>query len=195
MLSEREKMLAGKPYDCGDPELMALAYKGKNLARAFNALSYPDQAGQDALLRQLLGTMGEHVHIAAPFMVDYGAFIHLGNNVEINMNCVFLDCNHITIGENTLIAPSVQIYTVFHPIAAKDRFNPQAQGDFPFAIGLTAPVTIGKNCWIGGASILLPGITLGDNVTIGAGSVVTRSIPSNSLALGNPAKVVRSLAS
>jgi len=140
-----------------------------------------------------LGSRGEHTQITAPFFVDYGKFIQLGNNCEINMNCVFLDCNLITIGDNALIAPGVHIYTVFHPISAKERFNSSVKEGFPFAISKTAPVTIGNNVWIGGGSIILPGVTIGDNVTIGAGSVVTKSIPDNVLAYGNPCKVIKEI--
>lgn len=195
MMTEKEKMLAGELYDCGDEELMELWHKGKNLAREFNTLDYGDKPGQRRILDEMLGGHGENLQITAPFYVDYGKFIRIGNNCEINMNCVFLDCNWITIGDNVLIAPGVHIYTVFHPVRADERFRPgqQQQGDFPFAVGKTAPVTIGDNVWIGGGSILLPGISVGDNTTIGAGSVVTRSIPANCLAYGNPCRVVRKL--
>lgn len=193
-MTEKEKMLAGELYDCGDPELMALWHKGKNLARDYNALDYSDQAGRERILDQLLGSRGRHTQITAPFYVDYGAFIHLGENCEINMNCVFLDCNLITIGDNTLIAPGVHIYTVFHPIRASERLRVKEAGtDFPFAVGLTAPVTIGSNVWIGGSTCILPGVNIGSNVTIGAGSVVTKSLPDNVLAVGNPCRVIRRL--
>jgi maltose O-acetyltransferase len=192
-MTEMEKMLAGELYDCGDPELMKIWIHGKNLTREYNNLDYSDKEGQLRILDELLGSRGEHTQITAPFYVDYGNFIFLGNNCEINMNCVFLDCNRITIGDNALIAPNVQIYTVFHPISAKERFNKSVSDDFPFAISKTAPVTIGNNVWIGGSSIILPGVTIGDNVTIGAGSVVTKSIRSNVLAYGNPCRVVREI--
>ena len=192
-MTEKEKMLAGLPYDGGDPELMAIWYAGKNLVRAYNQCDYADRATQQRLLRELLGSVGENIQITAPFFVDYGAFIHIGENTEINMNCVFLDCNHIRIGANTLIAPGVHIYTVFHPIKAEDRFPRRSAADFNFAVGMTKPVTIGDNVWIGGSSVILPGVVIGDNVTIGAGSVVTKSIPPNVLAYGNPCRVIRSL--
>lgn len=192
-MTEKEKMLAGLPYDGGDPELMDIWHAGKNLVRAYNNCDYADRALQKRLLRELLGGMGENIQITAPFFVDYGKFIHIGENTEINMNCVFLDCNTIRIGANTLIAPGVHIYAVFHPIKAEDRFPRRSTAEFNFAVGMTKPVTIGDAVWIGGGSVILPGVEIGDNVVIGAGSVVTKSIPSNALAYGNPARVVRSL--
>ena len=200
-MTEKEKMLAGELYDCGDPELMELWYRGKNLSKLYNSLDYSDRAEQARILDELLGARGKHTQITAPFFVDYGKFIFLGNNCEINMNCVFLDCNHITIGDNALIAPGVHIYTVYHPVSANERLNTRTlrstsksvNGDFPFAVSKTSPVTIGNNVWIGGGSIIFPGVTIGDNVTIGAGSVVTKSISSNVLAYGNPCRVVREI--
>ena len=195
ILTEKEKMLAGELYDCGDPELMELWYRGKNLAKQYNSLDYSDRAGQSRILDELLGARGKQTHITAPFFVDYGKFIFLGNNCEINMNCVFLDCNHITIGDNALIAPGVHIYTVYHPVSANERLTLRSSvnGEFPFAVSKTSPVTIGNNVWIGGGSIIFPGVIIGDNVTIGAGSVVTKSIPGNVLAYGNPCKVIKSI--
>jgi len=192
-MTEKEKMLAGELYDCGNPELMELSNRGKNLMQQYNCLDYANKTEQLKILDELLGSRGKQTQITAPFYVDYGKFIRLGNNCEINMNCVFLDCNLITIGDNALIAPGVHIYTVFHPVSAKERFNQSTSGGFPFAISQTAPVTIGNNVWIGGGSIILPGITIGDNVTVGAGSVVTKSIRSNVLAYGNPCKIVREI--
>lgn len=192
-MTEQEKMLAGELYDCGDPELVKIWNSGKNLMQKYNMLDYSDRKEQMSILDELLGSRGENTQITAPFYIDYGKFIYLGNNCEINMNCVFLDCNKITIGDNALIAPGVHIYTVFHPIKAEERFNISNDGGFPFAISKTAPVTIGNNVWIGGGSIIMPGVTIGDNVTIGAGSVVTKSIPSNVLAYGNPCRKIKEI--
>ncbi|MGL4943228.1 MAG: sugar O-acetyltransferase [Thermoguttaceae bacterium] len=193
MQTEKDKMLAGELYDCGDEELMRLWYAGKDLVQEYNALKYGDRKRQREILDELLGSRGENTQITAPFYCDYGCFIHLGNNCEINMCCVFLDCNHITIGDNALIAPNVQIYTVFHPIKASERINITRGDAFPFAVSRTAPVTIGKNVWIGGGSIIMPGVTIGDNVTIGAGSVVTKSLPSDVLAYGNPCRIAKTV--
>jgi len=193
-MTEKEKMLAGELYDCGDPELMKLWNQGKNLMLQYNNLDYSNKVEQSKILDELLGSRGKQTQITAPFFVDYGKFIHLGNNCEINMNCIFLDCNYIVIGDNALIAPGVHIYTVFHPLSAEERFCKNVNNEnFLFAISKTAPVTIGSNVWIGGGSIILPGVSIGDNVTVGAGSVVTKSIRSNVLAFGNPCRIIREI--
>ena len=191
-MTEREKMLAGQLYDCGDAELLTQWHKAKNLAREYNQLDSTDAAAKDRILTELLGGRGANLWITAPFYVDYGNNIYFGNNCEVNMNCTFLDDNRIVIGDNALIAPNVQIYTVFHPTNAADRFGPQKEdGAFAFCKTQTAPVIIGNNVWIGGGAILLPGVHIGNNVVIGAGSVVTRDIPDNTVACGNPCRVVR----
>lgn len=191
-MREREKMLAGQLYDCGDAELLTQWHKAKNLAREYNQLDSTDAAAKDRILTELLGGRGANLWITAPFYVDYGNNIYFGNNCEVNMNCTFLDDNRIVIGDNALIAPNVQIYTAFHPTNAADRFGPQKEdGSFAFCKTQTAPVIIGNNVWIGGGAILLPGVHIGNNVVIGAGSVVTRDIPDNTVACGNPCRVVR----
>lgn len=191
-MTEREKMLAGELYDCGDPALLTRWHLAKDLVRQYNALPSDDLAAKDALLDRLLGGRGRNLWITPPFFVDYGENIFFGDNCEVNMNCTFLDDNRIVIGDNALIAPNVQIYTAFHPTNARDRFgNPRPDGSFAFCKTRTAPVIIGRNVWIGGGAILLPGITIGDNVVIGAGSVVTRDIPADTVAVGSPCRVIR----
>lgn len=191
-MTEREKMLAGQLYDCGDKELLEQWHKAKDLVREYNQLDSKDEEGKQRILKGLLGAMGENVWITAPFYADYGNNIYFGNNCEVNMNCTFLDDNKIVVGDHALIAPNVQIYTAFHPTNAAERFGkPMEDGSFVFCKTQTAPVTIGDNVWIGGGAILLPGVTIGDNVVIGAGSVVTKDIPSNTIAYGNPCRVIR----
>lgn len=190
-MTEREKMLAGQQYDCGDPELLARWHEAKALTLRYNETDSRDAQAQRALLARLLGGMGRNLWITAPFYVDYGNNIYFADNCEVNMNCTFQDCGRITIGKNALIGPNVQIYTAFHPTNAADRLGAPSGSDFAFAVGCTAPVTVGDNVWIGGGAILLPGVSIGDNVVIGAGSVVTRSIPSNTVAAGNPCRVLR----
>ncbi len=192
--TEKEKMLAGEIYDFTDPELIARWHLAKELTSKYNQLDTRNVEARDQVLLQLLGTKGNNVLIAPPFFVDYGENIHIGDNCEINMNCVFLDCNKITIGSNSGIGPNVQIYAVTHPVNPQQRLL-KKENDSSSVLwkSYTAPVTIGSNVWIGGGSVLLAGITIGDNTTIGAGSVVTKSIPSNCLAVGNPCKVIRYL--
>lgn len=188
-------MLAGEPYQCADHELITLWHKAKALIKEYNTTDSTNREQLDQILKQLLGRRGKNIWITAPFFCDYGVNIFLGENAEINHNCVFLDANKITIGKNALIAPAVQIYTAFHPIKASERIPTFTTGheDMNFCKTQSAPVTIGDNVWIGGGSVILPGVSIGDNVTIGAGSVVTKNIPDHVLAYGNPCRVIRSL--
>lgn len=191
-MTEREKMLSGQIYDCGDAELLNQWHKAKNLIRDFNQVDSENLEKKKTILNELLGGSGENLWITAPFYVDYGNNIYFGNNCEVNMNCTFLDDNKIVIGDNALIAPNVQIYTAFHPTSSKDRFGEKKEdGTFEFCKTQTAPVVIGNDVWIGGGAIIMPGVTIGDNVVIGAGSVVTRDIPSDKISYGNPCRVIR----
>ena len=189
-MTEREKMLAGLLYDCGDAELLDQWHKAKDLIRDYNRTDSADAEEKERILRQLLGGQGKNLWITAPFYADYGNNIYFGNNCEVNMNCTFLDDNKIVIGDNALIAPNVQIYTAFHPANAVERFGkPVEDGSFAFCKTQTAPVIIGDNVWIGGGAIIMPGVTIGNNVVIGAGSVVTKDIPDDVIAYGNPCRV------
>lgn len=188
-MTEHEKMLAGEVYDCADPELLERWHLVKSLMQRYNSTCSKDKDTINLILDELVGSRGENVWISAPFFVDYGENIHIGSNVEINMNCVFLDCNRISIGNNSGIGPGVHIYTVTHPINPGDRLPHDSQ----FWKSYPAPVTIGHNVWIGGGTIILPGVAIGDNSTIGAGSVVTKDIPANCLAVGNPCRIIRKI--
>lgn len=191
-MTEREKMLAGQLYDCGDAQLLRQWHKAKDLIRDYNNADSADIEKKKKILKALLGGSGDSLWITAPFYVDYGNNIYFGNNCEVNMNCTFLDDNVIRIGNDALIAPNVQIYTAYHPANAIARFGqPRQDGSFAFCKTQTAPVIIGDRVWIGGGAIIMPGVTIGDNVVIGAGSVVTKDIPSNSIAYGIPCRVVR----
>lgn len=190
--TEREKMLAGELYDCGDPALLARWHCAKDLVCAYNNTASEDAASKESLLRELLGGFGESLWITPPFFVDYGENIYFGRNCEVNLNCTFLDANVISIGDNALIAPNVQIYTAFHPTNARKRFSePRADGGIAFCKTQSAPVIIGNDVWIGGGAIILPGVTIGDNTVVGAGSVVTHDIPANTVAYGNPCHSMR----
>lgn len=191
-MTEREKMLAGFLYDCGDKELLSQWHKAKDLVRNYNQTDSANIAEKERILNELLGGRGKNLWITAPFYVDYGSNIYFGDNCEVNMNCTFLDDNRISIGNNALIAPNVQIYTAFHPTNASERFgNSKEDNSFEFCKTQTAPVTIKDNVWIGGGVIIMPGVTIGNNVVIGAGSIVTKDVPENTIAFGNPCRVVR----
>jgi maltose O-acetyltransferase len=183
--SEREKMLAGELYLASDPNLIAGRARAQQLTHRFNSsdLSLPQRAD---LIRDLFGQVGDNVQITPPFHCDYGSHIRVGNNFYMNFGCVILDCTWVEIGDNVLCAPYVQIYTAYHPTDPTLRLTGQE---------LAAPIRIGNNVWIGGGAILCPGIQIGDNSVIGAGSVVTRQIPANVVAVGNPCRVLKSLES
>ncbi len=184
MKTEREKMLAGELYVAADAELFALSQRGRVFMQRFNQLPPDQRAERQALIREWLGAAGENVWIEPPFFCDYGAHLYLGNNVYFNTNCVILDSNTVQIGNSTWLGPSVQIYTATHPIDAAERIKGPE---------LAFPIRIGDNVWVGGGSIICPGVTIGANTTIGAGSVVTKAIPANVLAVGNPCRVIRDL--
>jgi maltose O-acetyltransferase len=184
MTSEREKMLAGDLYVAADPELVALRRDARKLTAELNAAGPLDEARCRAVLSRLFGRCGKNVWVEPPFYCDYGVNILLGDRVYLNFNCVLLDCATITIGDDVMFGPAVQVYAAHHPLNAAERIKGPE---------LASPITIGPRCWIGGGAILLPGVTIGENTTIGAGSVVTKDIPANVLAVGNPCRVLREL--
>ncbi len=194
-MTEKEKMLASQLYNSRDPELIEMYHNARRLLRMFNTAESHDADAKTAALTELFGKLGKNVWIEAPFFCDYGENIVIGDNTFINFNAIFLDCNRISIGKNGLIGPNVQIYTAHHPLKASDRIKQNWDETDGTAIYHTAaaPVTIGDNVWIGGSCIVFPGVSIGDNTTIGAGSIVTKNIPANVLAFGNPCKVVRQL--
>lgn len=194
-MTELEKCLAGQMYDCHDPVFLAMKGRARQLLRQYNGLDYSQKAQGRAILEQLLGGLGSNVSVAQPFLCDYGCNIHLGSNVSVNMNCTFVDCNRIQVGDNVLIASNVQLYTAAHPAALEERLTPDWQADSGayFCRTYALPITIGSGCWLGGGVIVLPGVTIGDGAVIGAGSVVTRDVPPRCVAAGNPCRVLRRL--
>lgn len=194
MSTEKEKMLAGKPYDARDPELLAMYHRARKLTSTYNTTLSSEEAEREALLRELLGGIGKGVWIDVPFYCDYGENITIGNDVFINNNCIMLDCSRITIGDNVLIGPAVQLYTATHSVHVQERIVPSDTD--PSAtkyIDLAMPITIGSNVWLGGGVIVVAGVEIGRNTTIGAGAVVTKSVPADVFAAGNPCRVIRTL--
>ena len=194
-MSELSKCLQGKQFNCIDDELVSIITKARKLTKQYNQAKFEDTIQKDNILSELFAKIGNNVKIDVPFYCDYGQHISIGNNVIININCTFVDCNKITIGNNVLIASNVQIYTATHPVNISDRLLDNWSYNNPHAFFNTyaLPVTIEDNVWIGGGVIILPGVTIGKNSVIGAGSVVNKSIPPNSLAVGNPCKIIRKI--
>ena len=192
-MTEKEKMLAGLLYNSRDPELLEMYFTAKELQQAYNQLAPRAVDQRMKLLKQLLRKVEAGVWIEAPFFCDYGKLISIGANTFVNTNCIFLDNNNIKIGENCLIGPYVQIYTAGHPLNAKERIIAKPKPGGATYKTRTRPVNIGDNVWIGGNSSIMPGISIGDNTTIGAGSVVTKNIPANVLAFGNPCKIIEEI--
>lgn len=181
--------------DCSKPGFKSTWERTQSLTMQYNNTPPQNEQACRAILDELLGSCGKNVSIAPGFNCDQGSNIHIGDNSEINYKCTILDCCPVVIGKNVLIAPNVQLYTASHPIKHTDRITDQCleHGLFGYCEVLAGPITIGDNAWIGGGSIILPGVTIGQNSTIGAGSVVTQSIPENSLAYGNPCRVIRKI--
>lgn len=194
-MNELEKCMAGEWYDCHDDIFLELKNNARNLLKQYNSFSYNQKDEKREVLEQLFGGIGTNVSVGLPFICDYGKNIYIGSNVSVNMNCTFVDCNRIDIGDNVLIASNVQIYTATHPVELSERLTPDwnpESGEY-FCRTYALPVKIGNGCWIGGGVIILPGVSIGDGAVIGAGSVVTKDIPVNCVAVGNPCRVMREI--
>ena len=184
MLTEKEKMLAGEMYDAMDPQLVAGRRRARELCKALNNSRDDERELRARIIRELFGRSGDSIWIEPPFYCDYGTNISLGSNVYFNFNCVILDPASVTIGDNVMFGPAVQIYTATHPVNAAERRMGRE-----FAQG----IEIGSDVWVGGGAIILPGVHIGARSVIGAGSVVTRDIPEGVFAAGNPCQVIRQL--
>ena len=180
-MTERELQQKGMLYGL-DEELLALHNNSKRITRLLNSTLETERARRRELVQELFASAGEGAYIEPPFYCDYGVNTSVGKNFYCNYDCVFLDCGKITVGNNVMLGPKVALYAVNHAIDPAVR----SQGhDYP------VPITIGSNVWIGGSVVVCPGVTIGDNTVIGAGSVVTKDIPSNVVAAGNPCRVIR----
>src|SRR5215217_2037629 len=180
----RERMLAGDPYIADDPEIGEQSSAALDLMAAYNATTVRQGPLRRQLLTELLGSVGEGTEIRPPFFVDYGSSICIGARCFANFGLTALDVAPITIGDDVQIGPNVQLLTPTHPVAPGPRREKWESAH---------PITIGDNVWLGGGVIVLPGVTIGADTVVGAGSVVTRDLPSGVLAVGNPARVVRSI--
>ncbi|EST12364.1 sugar O-acetyltransferase [Sporolactobacillus laevolacticus] len=180
--TEKEKMIAGELYNAGDSELTADRKQARILVRSYNTSLETERDQRTALLKQLFGSTGDKLYIEPNFHCDYGYNIHVGNYFYANFDCVILDCAPVVIGDHCLLAPGVHIYTATHPLDPKKRLD-----GWEYA----KPVRIGNNVWIGGRSIINPGVTIGNHAVIGSGSVVTKDVPDYAVVAGNPAKIIK----
>lgn len=182
--TEKEKMINGEMYNPLDPELMKARRKARLLCKQLNDSRDDEEELRKEILSQLIGKQGDFLWLEPPFYCDYGSNMTVGHKVFFNFNCVVLDVAPVTIGNEVMFAPNVQIYTATHPVDWKERAS---------GLEFAKPISIGSNVWVGGGAIICPGVTIGDRTIIGAGSVVTKDIPSDVIAAGNPCKVIRSL--
>jgi maltose O-acetyltransferase len=180
----RERMLAGDLYIADDSDLAAASLRAVALMHRFNQVDAADLTARRAVLAELLGSLGEGAEIRPPFHVDYGSYITVGARTFVNFGAVFLDVAPITIGEDVQMGPNVQLLTPTHPLEPGPR---RAKWE------AAKPIAIGDNVWLGGGVIVLPGVTIGENTVVGAGAVVTKDLPANVVAVGNPARVIRQL--
>lgn len=180
MKTEKQKMLAGELYDASSPELQADQAACHQWIAEYNASLAASSEQRHALLSRRFGSVGKGAVIRPPFHCDYGYNIHLGEGVFLNFNCIILDVTEVIIGDKTQIAPGVQILTADHPRDPRQRES---------GLELGRPIRIGRNVWIGAGALILPGVTVGDDALIGAGSVVTRDVPAGATVVGNPARV------
>ena len=183
-MTEKERMINGKLYHALDDSLREDMKECKLKLYKFNNLTMDNLKERIEILREILGSSEEMVYIEPPFYCDYGKNISVGNNFYANYNLHVLDCAKVTIGENVLIGPMCGIYTACHPIDAEIRAT---------GLEIAKEVKIGNDVWIGGGVTINPGVTIGSNVVIGSGSVVTKDIPDNCIAFGNPCKVQRTI--
>lgn len=182
MKSEKEKMLAGELYYSSE-ELINERRRAKTLLKELNTVEYVVTERAKFIIKELIPHSGSDFYIEPPFHCDYGYNIQCGNNVYFNVNCVVLDVNKVQIGSNVFIAPGVHIYTATHPMDFLERRKVESG----------KPVSIGDDCWIGGGAIILPGVSIGNRCVIGSGSVVTKDIPDDCSAVGNPARVMKKI--
>lgn len=182
MPTERELMLAGEPYDPADPELVALRRAARLATEAFNRTSTDERPLRVSLLKKLFGSTGSSLFVEPSFRCDYGVNIHVGENFYANFDCVILDCAEVRIGRNCMLAPQVGIYTAYHPLDPVARASGRE---------LASPITLGDDCWIGGHATINPGVTLGNNVVVASGAVVTKSFGDDVVLAGVPARPIR----
>ena len=184
MKTEKDKMLAGELYDPLDQQLVDERLNTRLLIKALNDTREDEVDERKRVLKELIPGAAPDLWLQPPFYCDYGSNMKIGERVFFNFNCVVLDVTWVTIGSRTMFGPNVQIYTATHPLNHKERSS---------GLEYAKPIVIGEDVWVGGSAVICPGVTIGDRSVIGAGSVVTKDIPADVFAAGNPCKVIRAL--
>lgn len=190
-MTEKEKMLAGEPYDPTDKELTELRVRAHRLSQEYNMTYETDEEKRKEILDQLLPDRGEGTYLQGPVQFDYGVFTKVGRSFYANFNFTVLDTCPVIIGDNVFFGPNCTVATALHYFDPVLRRMRTREDGTPYDIEFGKPVTIGNDCWIASNVVICAGVTIGENCVIGAGSVVTRDIPPNSLAAGNPCRVIR----
>ncbi len=183
-MQERDKMIKGELYNAEDPVLVKDRLKCKQLCFEFNNTPFTEPEKMSAIIRKILGKTKVRFNINPIFFCDYGYNTEIGENFYSNHNLIILDCAKVTFGDNVFIGPNCGFYTAAHPTDAETRNK---------GLEFAKPIKVGNNVWFGGNVCVMPGITIGDNCVIGAGSVVTKDIPTNSIAVGNPCRVIKQI--
>lgn len=184
MKTEKQKMLTGELYNALDSQLVKERRQARDLIKELNESRDAEQERRVEIFNLLFASIGRDIWIEPPFYCDYGSNITLGDNVYFNFNCVILDPANVVVGDNVLFGPNVQIYTATHPLSSLERQR---------GLELAKPIEIGSDVWIGGSTIISPGVTVGSRSVIGAGSVVTKDIPQDVFAAGNPCRVIQEI--
>lgn len=184
MRTEKEKMLAGEMYNSADAQLVKDREYARRQVRIYNETSETEGEKRTQLLRELFGSTGENVYIEPNIRVDYGYNIFVGENFSANFDCVILDVCEVRFGDNCMLAPGVHVYTATHPLDPTERNSGKEYAK---------PIIFGDNVWIGGSAVINPGVSIGDNVVIASGSVVTKDVPNNVVVGGNPAKIIKKI--
>jgi len=184
MNTEKEKMIAGELYNPLDKQLVEDRLQTRLLIKALNDTGEDETEQRSRILQELIPNAAPDLWLQPPFYCDYGYNIKMGTKVFFNFNCIVLDVAPVTIGSRTMFGPNVQVYTATHPLNHQERSS---------GVEYAKPIVIGADVWIGGSAVICPGVTIGDRSVIGAGSVVTKDVPADVFAAGNPCKVIRSL--
>ncbi|MCS0670243.1 sugar O-acetyltransferase [Cytobacillus firmus] len=184
MKTEKEKMLDGEMYDPADPVLLKEREEARQKIRIYNQTLETEGEKRTKLLKDLLGSTGKNVYMEPNIRFDYGYNTHVGENFFANFDCTILDVCEVRFGDNCMLAPGVQIYTATHPLHPAERNSGKE---------FAKPIMFGNNVWIGGSALINPGVTIGDNVVIASGAVVTKDVPDNVVVGGNPAKIIKQI--